>query len=95
MIEHNDHNSESNESEDFSNSIFFQRDILIATSHKKEDAIGPILQRKFQANIIVPKDFSTDVFGTFTGEIEREVNPFDAAKKNVLQHQKSIMPVLL
>lgn len=66
---------------EFSDSIFFQRNILIATSHKKEAAIGPMLQEKFKSNIIIPDGFNTDRFGTFSGEIEREDTPLDAARR--------------
>ncbi|MBS1780388.1 MAG: hypothetical protein JST70_13740 [Bacteroidetes bacterium] len=61
--------------------MFFQRDILIATSHKKEAAIAPVLRERFQSKIIVPGGFNTDRFGTFTGEIERIHSPLDAARK--------------
>ncbi|MGN6396011.1 MAG: DUF6671 family protein [Mucilaginibacter sp.] len=66
---------------EFSDSIFFQRNFLIATSHKKEEAIAPVLREKFQANVIVPEGFNSDMFGTFTGEIERVGSPLDAARK--------------
>jgi len=66
---------------EFSDSIFFRRNFLIATSHKKEEAISPVLKEKFQANILVPEGFNSDVFGTFSGEIERADSPLDAARK--------------
>lgn len=65
----------------FPDSIFLERDILIATNHGKEAAIAPVLREKFQSNIIVPQGFNTDRFGTFTGEIERVDSPLDAARK--------------
>jgi hypothetical protein len=65
----------------FSDSIFFRRNFLIATSHKKEEAIGPVLRDRFQANIVVPDGFDTDRFGTFSGEIERSDSPLDAARR--------------
>ncbi|MGZ3757356.1 MAG: DUF6671 family protein [Mucilaginibacter sp.] len=66
---------------EFSDSIFFQRNFLIATSHKKEEAIGPVLIGKFKANIIVPECFNTDMFGTFSGETERADSPLDTARR--------------
>ena len=65
----------------FSDSIFFRCNFLIATSHKKEEAIGPVLRDRFQANIVVPEGFDTDSFGTFSGEIERADSPLDAARR--------------
>ncbi|PAW94697.1 hypothetical protein CKK33_14815 [Mucilaginibacter sp. MD40] len=65
----------------FSDSIFFRRDFLIATHHRKEDAIGPVFREKFEANIIVPENFNTDVFGTFSGEIERTGTPLETARR--------------
>ena len=65
----------------FSDSIFFRYNFLIATSHKKEEAIGPVLRDRFQANIVVPEGFDTDSFGTFSGEIERADSPLDAARR--------------
>jgi hypothetical protein len=65
----------------FSDSVFFRRTFLIATSHKKEEAIGPVLRDRFQANIVVPEGFDTDSFGTFSGEIERADSPLDAARR--------------
>lgn len=65
----------------FQNSIFYGRDILIATNHKKEVAISPPLKEKFNSNIITPEGFNTDIFGTFSGEIERKDSPLDTARK--------------
>lgn len=63
------------------NDIFFKRDILIASNHKKEEAIRPILEEKFLASIIVPHGFDTDKFGTFSGEIERVDSPLETARR--------------
>ncbi len=66
---------------ELSDSIFFRRDFLIATQHRKEDAIGPVLKKIFKANIIVPENFNTDIFGTFSGEIERAGTPLETARR--------------
>lgn len=73
----------------FQDSIFYGRDILIATSHKKELAIGPVLQEKFNSNIITPENFNTDIFGTFSGEIERKDSPLEAARKKCKEAHKA------
>lgn len=66
---------------ELSDSIFFQRTVLIATNHEKDVAVAPVLREKFQLNVIVPEDFNTDRFGTFSGEIERADSPLDAARR--------------
>ena len=66
-------------------SIFINRDIVIATKHKKEQVISPLLKKGLMVNCIVPKDFDTDVFGTFSGEVEREVSPVEAARLKCLK----------
>lgn len=45
--------------------------IILATKHKKEQAIRKPFEDAFNATIIVPDDYDTDQFGTFTGEIPR------------------------
>ncbi|KAB3532854.1 DUF6671 family protein [Alkaliphilus serpentinus] len=52
----------------------------LATMHKKESVIAPILEGELGIKIIVPQDFNTDEFGTFTKDIERMGNQLEAAK---------------
>ena len=66
-------------------SIFNNRDIVIATKHKKEQVIAPLLKKALKVNCIIPKHFDTDAFGTFSGEIEREVSPVEAARLKCLK----------
>lgn len=49
--------------------------ILLASKHKKENVIAPIIKQIVGAYIDVAPDFDTDVFGTFTGEIPRSASP--------------------
>lgn len=51
-------------------------DILLATKHQKEMALREPFQAAFSANLIVPPDFDTDQFGTFTGEIPRKADAY-------------------
>lgn len=44
---------------------------ILATKHHKEKILGPIFAQELNMHLVVPKDFDSDVFGTFTGEIER------------------------
>jgi hypothetical protein len=64
-----------------SNSVFNERKIIIATKHGKEEVIGPILVSEFGMQPILPGDFDTDQLGTFTGEIERTLDPISAARE--------------
>ena len=63
------------------NDLFSGRTIVIATKHAKEQIIAPLLEAAFGVKCITIPDFDTDTLGTFTGEIERTLNPFEAAKE--------------
>ncbi|MCX7124567.1 MAG: hypothetical protein NTU49_02190 [Gammaproteobacteria bacterium] len=52
-------------------SIYNNTEIILATKHKKEEAIQKPFLESFEATIFVPNDYDTDQFGTFTGEIAR------------------------
>ena len=64
--------------------LFKGRKLVIATKHKKEAVIAPILEKELGVICIVPKDFDTDELGTFTGEIERKESPLATARKKCL-----------
>lgn len=49
--------------------------ILIATKHHKERVIQPIFKRLIGCDMDVAKDFDSDQFGTFAGEVPRLQNP--------------------
>jgi hypothetical protein len=61
--------------------FFAGRSIVIATKHKKQNAMAALLEKELGVTCIVPNDLDTDQLGTFSGEIERELSPMDAAKK--------------
>ncbi len=42
--------------------------------------IAPILQKELGMRVIVPKNFNTDIFGTFTRDIQRTGNQIEAAR---------------
>jgi hypothetical protein len=63
-----------------SRSLFTDRIAVIATMHKKEQVISPILERELGVTAIVPSDFDSDRFGTFTREIKRLGTQIEAAK---------------
>lgn len=64
--------------------MFKDRVAVLATMHRKEDAIAPILESELGLKIQVPTDFNTDRFGTFTREIARSGDQLEAARKKAL-----------
>jgi hypothetical protein len=52
-------------------SIYHNRVAILATMHNKEKVISPLLKEHLGINVIVPEGLNTDVFGTFTREIQR------------------------
>jgi len=60
--------------------LFSQRVGVIATMHHKEKVIAPLLEQELDIKAIVPTDFNTDTFGTFTREIKRLGTQIAAAK---------------
>ena len=61
-------------------SLFIDRTVVIATMHKKEQVIAPILERDLGIKAIVPSSFDTDKFGTFTREVKRLGTQIEAAR---------------
>lgn len=59
---------------------FADRLAVIATMHRKELAIAPILQTSLGIKVAVPQDFDSDLFGTFTRDIDRPANQIETAK---------------
>jgi hypothetical protein len=59
---------------------FADRLAVIATMHRKELAIAPILQTSLGTRVTVPNDFNSDLFGTFTRDIDRPANQVETAK---------------
>ncbi len=60
---------------------FENRSLFIATKHQKETVIAPKLFEYFGIESIVSSNFDTDQFGMFTGQIKREISPYDTAKR--------------
>jgi hypothetical protein len=70
-----------------SNELFGNRTAVLATMHGKEQVIAPILEEQLGIHVVVPANFNTDHFGTFTGEIERTGTQIEAAR---LKAQRSL-----
>jgi len=62
-------------------SFYNNQKILLATKHHKESVIAPVFKKILGAEIIVPQDFDTDQFGTFSFEIPRELTAYQTAVK--------------
>jgi hypothetical protein len=65
--------------------MFKNRTLVIATMHKKEQVLAPILERELAVNCILPENFNSDQWGTFSGEIERSLNPVETARQKCLK----------
>lgn len=65
-------------------SYFQGKKAVIATKHKKEIAIKPIIEKELGLECIIPENFDTDIFGTFTGEVNRIDDPLTTLKKKCL-----------
>ena len=64
--------------------IFEGRRLIIATKHKKESVIAPLLEEHLGVQCFVPTDFDTDKLGTFTGEIERKNDALTTVRQKCL-----------
>ncbi|WP_078553704.1 DUF6671 family protein [Alkalihalobacterium alkalicellulosilyticum] len=65
------------------NALFDQRQAVLATMHQKEQVIAPMMKRELGIIVSVPSSFNTDVFGTFTREIDRKGDQLQAAHKKI------------
>lgn len=60
---------------------FSGRKLFIATKHKKEEVISPVLTESLHVECIFDQTIETDSLGTFTGEIERIDDVLETARK--------------
>jgi hypothetical protein len=64
--------------------MFKGRKLIIATKHKKESVIAPILEKELGVICFTDETFDTDTLGTFTGEVERKLDPISTARQKCL-----------
>lgn len=64
--------------------FFSNRKLVIATKHRKEQVLAPLLEAALGVSCFVAEDFDTDILGTFTGEIGRELDPVATARRKCL-----------
>ena len=65
--------------------MFKNRNLVIATKHRKEVVMMPLLSKALDVTCITIPDFDTDIFGTFTGEVKRDKDPFHALRQKCLK----------
>lgn len=65
--------------------MFKDRTLIIATKHKKESVIAPILEKELGVSCFVDHAFDTDEMGTFTGEVERKLDPISTVREKCLR----------
>jgi hypothetical protein len=68
--------------------MFKGRSLVIATKHEKEKVITPLLEEALGVVCFIPEGFDTDTLGTFTGEIERKLDPISTARQKCLMAMK-------
>jgi hypothetical protein len=68
--------------------MFENRKLLIATKHQKESVIAPIFEKELGVRCFVDETFDTDTLGTFTGEVERKLDPISTAREKCLRAMK-------
>lgn len=64
--------------------LFKGRTLIVASMHKKEAVIAPILERELGVSCKIIPNLNTDDFGTFSGEIERKDTPMATVKAKAL-----------
>lgn len=65
--------------------MFKNRRLIIATKHAKEEVIAPLLNKALDVSCFVNENFDTDTLGTFTGEVERVLDPIANAREKCLR----------
>lgn len=66
-------------------SLFKNRDLVIAGIHGKETVMAPLFEKELGVKCTTNHKFNTDALGTFTGDVERELSPFDTLRKKCLK----------
>lgn len=75
--------------------MFEGRRLVIATKHGKEAFLAPILERELGVHCFILPLFDSDIFGTFSGEVERLEDPVftnTASKSPPLAHPQPTHP---
>lgn len=76
--------------------LFANRVAILATMHRKEQAIAPLLEAQLSLTVTVPPGFNTDGFGTFTGEVKRPADQLATARlkaEAALEHTQETLAI--
>ena len=65
--------------------MFTGRRLIIATKHKKEQVIAPLLEAALGVTCFTDTNFDTDLLGTFSGDIQREQDPISTVRLKCLK----------
>lgn len=65
--------------------MFEGRSLVIASMHGKEEVIAPVFEKELGFNCFVNPDFNSDLFGTFSGEVERIDDVLTVLRKKCLK----------
>lgn len=61
---------------------FFEgRTLVIASMHRKEEVLKPLLEQGLGISVRVAEELNTDLLGTFSGEVTRLADPLTTARK--------------
>jgi len=63
--------------------LFKGRKVVIATKHHKEQVMTPLLEKELGLECGLVENLDTDLFGTFTGEVERLNDPLETARQKM------------
>lgn len=64
--------------------LFKSRTLVIGTKHRKELVIAPLVENALGVRCVVGHKIDTDIFGTFTGEVERTTDPLTTLRNKCL-----------
>jgi hypothetical protein len=65
--------------------MFEGRSLVVASMHGKDSVIAPIVQKELGVNCFVHSGFNSDLFGTFSGEVERVDDVMTVLRNKCLQ----------
>ncbi len=77
--------SNSNPDKSIITPFFKGRVAVFATMHGKESVVRPIFERSLGISVVVPEGLNTDIFGTFSRDIERQGSPLETARTKILK----------
>ena len=68
--------------------MFENRKLVIATKHKKESVISPLIEQSLKVKCFVLDNFDSDTFGTFSGEVDRKDDALTTVRDKCLLAMK-------